>query len=64
MIVELDDSEVGPLALPGIVPRFSRTPGALAWAGPRIGEHNGEVYGDLLGLPPAEVDGLRARGVI
>jgi crotonobetainyl-CoA:carnitine CoA-transferase CaiB-like acyl-CoA transferase len=64
MIVELDDSEVGPLALPGIVPRFSRTPGALAWAGPRMGEHNGEVYGDLLGLPPAEVDGLRARGVI
>jgi len=64
MAVELDDPEVGPLSLPGIVPRFSRTPAALAWAGPRMGEHNGEVYGGLLGLAPSEVDDLRARGVI
>ena len=61
---QFDDPEVGPLSLPGIVPRFSRTPAALAWAGPRMGEHNGEVYGGLLGLAPSEVDDLRARGVI
>ncbi len=64
MIVELDDPQVGPIALPGVVPRFSRTPGTVAWAGPRMGEHNGEVFGGLLGLLPAEVDDLRARGVI
>jgi len=64
MAVEIDDPEIGPLALPGIVPRFSRTPGSVAWAGPRMGEHNGEVYGGLLGLAQSEVDDLRARGVI
>ncbi|HET8999773.1 MAG TPA: CoA transferase [bacterium] len=64
MIVEVEDPDVGTLALPGIVPKLSRTPGAIAWAGPRMGAHNDEVYGRLLGLSPAEIDGLRRRGVI
>jgi succinyl-CoA--D-citramalate CoA-transferase len=64
MIVEVDDPDVGPLALPGVVPRLSRTPGALAGAGPRMGAHNTEVYRGLLGLSAAECDALRERGVI
>jgi crotonobetainyl-CoA:carnitine CoA-transferase CaiB-like acyl-CoA transferase len=64
MIVEIEDPDVGTVALPGIVPKLSRTPGAIAWAGPRMGAHNDEVYGRLLGLSPAEIDGLRRRGVI
>jgi len=64
MIAEIDDPDVGPLALPGIVPKFSRTPGAVAWAGPRVGAHNAEVYGGLLGLASAEIEDLRTRGVI
>jgi len=64
MIVEVDDPDVGPLALPGVVPRFSRTPGRLAWAGPAMGAHNAEIYGELLGLSRTEIDALHRRGVI
>ena len=64
MIAEIDDPDVGLLAVPGVVPKFSRTPGAVAWAGPRMGEHNVEVYGGLLGLASAEIEDLRTRGVI
>jgi succinyl-CoA---D-citramalate CoA-transferase len=64
MIAEIEDPDVGTVALPGVVPRFSRTPGAIAWGGPRIGAHNDEVYGGLLGLSPSEIAGLRQRGVI
>jgi crotonobetainyl-CoA:carnitine CoA-transferase CaiB-like acyl-CoA transferase len=64
MIAEIVDPDVGTVALPGIVPRLSRTPGAISWAGPRMGAHNDEVYGRLLGLTPSEIDGLRRRGVI
>jgi crotonobetainyl-CoA:carnitine CoA-transferase CaiB-like acyl-CoA transferase len=32
--------------------------------GPRIGEHNAEVYGELLGLTGANIDDLHARGVL
>lgn len=64
MIATVQDPDVGPLALPGVVPRLSRTPGRIARAGPRMGEHNAEVYGGLLGLSPGEQASLRDRGVI
>jgi crotonobetainyl-CoA:carnitine CoA-transferase CaiB-like acyl-CoA transferase len=64
MIATVEDPDVGPLMLPGIVPRLSRTPGRILWAGPRMGQHNTEVYGNLLGLSCDEQEALRARGVI
>ena len=63
-IAEVDDPDVGPLALPGVVPRMKRTPGCIAWAGARQGQHNAEVYAELLGLSSREVDALHGRGVI
>lgn len=36
---------------PGIIPKFSATPGRVRWAGPPVpGAHNDEVFGTLLGL--------------
>lgn len=63
-IAEVDDPDVGPLALPGVVPRMNRTPGHIAWAGARQGQHNAEVYAEVLGLSGRDVEALRARGVI
>jgi crotonobetainyl-CoA:carnitine CoA-transferase CaiB-like acyl-CoA transferase len=53
-----------PLRVPGIVPKLSRTPGKTRWVGPALGEHNHEVYRDLLGLSAQEIDKLREDGVI
>ena len=56
---------LGALAMPGVVPRLTLTPGRVARAGPlRPGEHNEEIYGERLGLSRAERAGLAARGVI
>ena len=56
---------LGALAMPGVVPRLTLTPGRVAHAGPlRPGEHNEEIYGERLGLSRAERAGLAARGVI
>jgi succinyl-CoA--D-citramalate CoA-transferase len=63
-VVEIDDPDVGRLAQPGVVPVMGRTPGRVAWAGPRQGQHNGEVYGELLGLGARELHDLTARGVV
>lgn len=63
MILEVEHPRVGRLKVPGIVPKLSRTPGAVRWLGPGLGEHNGEVLGEL-GLSEGEIGGMAARGTI
>jgi crotonobetainyl-CoA:carnitine CoA-transferase CaiB-like acyl-CoA transferase len=50
--------------MPAPVPRLSATPAAITRPAPEIGQHTAEVYADLLGLTPADLDQLRAEGVI
>jgi succinyl-CoA--D-citramalate CoA-transferase len=63
-VVEVEDPEIGPFPMQNVVPRFSRTPGKVRRTGPGLGEHNEEVYREILGLGERERDGLRERGVI
>ncbi len=63
-IVVVHDAELGAIPMPGIVPRFSRTPGQIRHAGPRLGEHNETVYGELLDLSPDDLGRLAQEGVI
>ena len=56
---------LGRLAMPGVVPRLTLTPGRIDAAGPaRPGEHNEEVYGGRLGLSREALARLAERGVI
>ena len=66
MIVEHYDERIGrPVLGPGIVPQLSATPGTVRNAGPaRPGKHNYEVYVGLLGKTPAELEALKAEGVL
>ncbi|SAL76101.1 CaiB/BaiF CoA transferase family protein [Caballeronia telluris] len=58
------DDRVGELAVPNVVPRLSQTPGSIDWLGPELGEHNGEIYRDLLRLTDAQMDKLKEEGAI
>ena len=50
---------------PGVVPVLSATPGGVRSAGPaRPGQHNDEVYGQLLGLGSEELTNLTKQGVL
>jgi formyl-CoA transferase len=63
-IITVADQDLGKIPMPGIVPKFSRTPGIVTHAGPRLGEHNDEVYGVLLGIDAGERRRLVEAGVI
>ncbi|HBO13833.1 MAG TPA: carnitine dehydratase [Halieaceae bacterium] len=59
--VEVDGE---PLKIPAILPRLETTPGRTDWPGGAVGSHNEEILGGLLGLSGAELEALRAEGVI
>ena len=66
MLVEHYDEGAGRAVLgPGVVPVLTDTPGGVRSAGPpRPGQHNDEIYGELLGLGAAEIATLTSRGVL
>jgi crotonobetainyl-CoA:carnitine CoA-transferase CaiB-like acyl-CoA transferase len=64
MLLTLHDRVLGELRMPGVVPKLSETPGSVRSTGPELGEHNTEVYGNLLGLSVEDIAGLAARGII
>jgi crotonobetainyl-CoA:carnitine CoA-transferase CaiB-like acyl-CoA transferase len=64
LFVRIADDELGAMTVQAPVPRFSAARGAVEHLGPRLGAHNAEVYGELLGLSATDVDDLRARNVI
>ena len=50
-IITVDDEELGgPLKMQNVVGKFSRTPGEIKHAGPKLGEHNFEILVDMLGF--------------
>ena len=51
------------LAVPGVVPKLSATPGATRWLGPALGEHTDAVLAEL-GYDPERIAALRASGAV
>jgi crotonobetainyl-CoA:carnitine CoA-transferase CaiB-like acyl-CoA transferase len=64
VFVSVDDDELGPMTVQAPVPRFSETSGAICHLGPRLGQHNAEVYGELLAMSTSDLADLHARGVL
>jgi crotonobetainyl-CoA:carnitine CoA-transferase CaiB-like acyl-CoA transferase len=64
VLVELEDPELGPLRVQGVVPKLSETPGSVRTPAPTLGQHNGAVYQELLGIGADELERLRRQGVI
>ena len=63
-ITVVDDPTAGPVRMQAVYPRLSETPGRIQRGAPKLGEHNQEVYGQLLGLSAADIAALASEGVI
>jgi formyl-CoA transferase len=65
MLVKHEDPEFGEYIGPGIVPKFSETPGQVRWSATwEEGSHNRDVYGGLLGLSEDECADLKEQGIL
>jgi crotonobetainyl-CoA:carnitine CoA-transferase CaiB-like acyl-CoA transferase len=63
-LVAIDDSVIGPVRQQAPFPRLTNQPTPVPRGAPRLGEHNREVWCDLIGLSEAELEDLTARGVL
>lgn len=52
------------LKMQNAFPKLSETPGEVKWAGPELGQHNAEVYGQVLGMTADEISSLQDEGII
>ena len=63
-IITVMDEDLGPVKMQNVMFRMLDTPGRIRFPGRRLGQDNGRVYTERLGLEPKEVERLRKLGVI
>jgi crotonobetainyl-CoA:carnitine CoA-transferase CaiB-like acyl-CoA transferase len=63
-IITIDDPDLGPVRMQGVVPQLHQRPGRVWRAGPKLGQDNDLVYQSWLGYDDARLGQLRGGGVI
>lgn len=64
-IIEVETERFGKLRMQGAFPKLSETPSAVRRPAPAtVGQHNAEVYGELLGIDSGRLHALEQAGVI
>jgi len=63
-IVTVDHPQFGKLRMQNVAPRLSETPGGVRAPSPALGQHNDEIYLELLGMPRDRYTRLKSSRVI
>ena len=63
MVVTVDHPARGPFTMPGCPVRLEDSPAEVT-AAPLLGQHNGEIYGEMLGMTANDLEQLRQQGVV
>ncbi len=63
-IIDVEHPEYENLKMQNIFPKLSETPGQVNWPGPDIGQHNDEVYKELLGYNAEKLKRLKEEKII
>lgn len=64
MVLRLERTVGGRVPMPGIVPKYTRTPGGVRNVGPRLGEHTREILAAHAGVDDGEWNALVAEGLV
>ena len=62
-VLEVEDEELGRIAMQNVLFRLSQTPGAVRWPGRRHGADTDAVLSEI-GITPSQIAALRERGIV
>lgn len=60
--VEIEKNDT--VKIPAVLPKLTETPGGTDWIGPKLGEHNEEIYRGFLEMSQSEYEDLIANEII
>ncbi len=63
-IVTTMHPKFGDLKMQNVAPKLSKTPGGIRTPGPELGQHNKEIYGEVLAMSAEQMAELESRGII
>ncbi len=63
-IIKTQHPKFGELLMQNVAPKLSATPGSVRTPGPRLGQHNEEIYQGLLEFDSDKIAALNSRGII
>jgi len=63
-IVSVPHPDFGELKMQNVAPKLSETPGSIRSPSPGLGQHNDDIYQNLLGLDAQAYESLKSRKVI
>lgn len=63
-IISIMHKTFGEFKMQNVFPKLSETPGHVKWYGPELGEHNKEIYSQLLKIGDAQLKELQEKGII
>ena len=64
MFVDVEHPKAGMLKLTGTHIKLTETPSTIRTPSPELGQHNGEVFGSLMGMSSSEIEGLTQDGIL
>jgi crotonobetainyl-CoA:carnitine CoA-transferase CaiB-like acyl-CoA transferase len=64
MTVKMNYPEIGSIPIPGLPIKLSLTPSSINSPAPKIGEHNEEIYCELLGFSQEQLNKLKEESII
>ena len=64
MVTRVPDDDLGPILMPNVLCRMSRTPGNIRFTGRALGENTDEILIDEFGMDKERIASLRERGVL
>ena len=63
-IISMMHPTFGEIKMQNVAPKLSATPGRVRLPGPELGQHNAEVFGELLGYGETQLAELTESGII